>query len=853
MLAAALASSLILTSLSACSVNDNDKDREEHNFAELKSDSELAYNTKGEFSVNVSADNITLNKDISADSVKVFYSYIDSDKLPDIDATQALKLNTDEYSAVYAKVTSLTVNSEHSATVTFSDSKFSENQPDCFFVLFDKKTNASGRYLVSMIPVKYTAYSLVSDTTQIRSESTSNKFKLTLDKSSFASEVTADDIVLSGGFENCGISDIEKVGDNTLSFVINSDNGYNSDDDGCITVKRRAITDAAIDVSTAVDIISPSVVFQSNDFEASTNYARIHISLVDCTFSDSAQVNMFGCDDNSVEITRFDRVSANDGVLYLSFDTEAPSKAIALISDCTFSIKDSALNINYPLYFNVSPRSPDVSAVITKVEENGSDFRVTAQFSVVDGTFNVISKNSFIFSGDYSKAVITSITAQDDMATVCFDIPKTSSAENAELYGTVGIRSGAVISRWGIQTNIAAFPLYYSAAEQDSDNTDNADNDELHDMLTAMNEYFGTVSIGNELSLDGLSAVTAGNGTFGEYYTKLSDKYGYIYRSVRRTNELLGSDRITSGTESTEDMYSVERYMNDLLAMHTLIRPVCDSIARLFAVYDQMSATTDSQELETLSSEAKELTAKIKAVYSAKVKGISYSDLLDRIISGYSDSALDSFDALCDDIYNWYPEGVGDKKMFRSMSLSVIINAAVIEYISTSGSESNADEFAEICNSLTTLDSYLDAHNVDSGESGRILSTTLGRTFSLHKVNSLLSDPINEITLSEISQLENYMNKDSSMENELISVGFDVSSVRYIVCADSNITGRSQTEQGRHMYSFVRRATLYDLTVSQTVNEMEYCNYYYSIEIDDNGKPTAVPYVNVYYRLYTLK
>lgn len=91
------------------------------------------------------------------------------------------------------------------------------------------------------------------------------------------------------------------------------------------------------------------------------------------------------------------------------------------------------------------------------------------------------------------------------------------------------------------------------------------------------------------------------------------------------------------------------------------------------------------------------------------------------------------------------------------------------------------------------------------------------------------------------------------MEKELESVGFGVSPVRYIVCADSNITGRLQTEQGRNIYSFVRRATLYDLTVSRTVNEMEYCNYYYSIEINDDGKPSAVPYVNVYYRLYTLK
>ena len=42
-------------------------------------------------------------------------------------------------------------------------------------------------------------------------------------------------------------------------------------------------------------------------------------------------------------------------------------------------------------------------------------------------------------------------------------------------------------------------------------------------------------------------------------------------------------------------------------------------------------------------------------------------------------------------------------------------------------------------------------------------------------------------------------------------------------------------------------------TESQTVSEKEYCNYYYSIEIGEDGTPVAVPYVNVYYRLYTLK
>ena len=92
---------------------------------------------------------------------------------------------------------------------------------------------------------------------------------------------------------------------------------------------------------------------------------------------------------------------------------------------------------------------------------------------------------------------------------------------------------------------------------------------------------------------------------------------------------MLNSDSIASGTDNTEAVYSVERYMNDLLAMHTLIRPVSDSISRLFTVYEQMSNTTDSQELDALSSEAKELTAKVTTVYASKVKGVSYSILLE--------------------------------------------------------------------------------------------------------------------------------------------------------------------------------------------------------------------------------
>ena len=337
-IAVIICTAVFISCVGGCSVSEKDKNNKEHSFSDMKTDGELAYNSKGEFSVNLSVDNVTLSDKTGINDVKVFYSVINSDKLTDIDASDAVKLNNSEYKAVYAKVSAVTLNSEHSATVSFNDISFSRNKPDCFFIVFDKNTNETGRYLVSMIPVRYPAYSAVSDTTQIRSESSANRFKLTLDKSSFANGINADDIVLSGGFEGCKVSEIERTGDNTLSLVISTDNGYKSGENGCITIKRSAITDAAVDVSATVSIVSPSVVFSSTDFEASTNYARITVSLVDCSFSDSVSVSMLRCDNGNVEITRFDRVSASEGVLYLSFDTDTPAKAIELISGCTFTL-----------------------------------------------------------------------------------------------------------------------------------------------------------------------------------------------------------------------------------------------------------------------------------------------------------------------------------------------------------------------------------------------------------------------------------------------------------------------------------------------------------------------------------
>ena len=847
-----MAVTLIVPFISGCSDNsDNSKDSD-NTFFHMRCDSEVSYNEKGEFSVNISVDNTTFVNNIESNNIKVFYSDINFSSLPDIDATEAVMLKEGEYNTVYADVTSVTMVSDNSAAITFCDKYFSTNRPDCFFVYCNENTNTAGKRFLSMITVKYPSYSLVSDTTQVNSGNSTDRFKLTLDKSSFVSDISADDIILSGGFENCTVSELDRTGDNMLSLVIASDDGYGTGNYGFITVKHNAVIDSPVDISVAVSIISPKVVFSSSDFEASANYAKATLILTDCMFNDSVTADSFKCDNSEVGITRFDRVSASEGVLYMSFDDKTSVDVIDIISKSSFSVQESALNINYSLSFGIEPLSPDVSGSITEIKEVGSDFSVTAEFTVSDGSFNVISKNSFIFGGDYAKAVITSITAQDNSATLCFDIPKTSSAETAELYGTVGLRTGAVLSRWGTQPAIAPFPIYYSSSQTKQD-VETKYNDDLIPMIMALSEYFADY---DDLDIKSLMSIEVGEKTFKEIYSSISDSFAEIYSYIYAIEQIVSLDKISVSLHNEESILAVNRYLHDLKAMYGTVNTLNSSLARLIAIEEQISSVKDEQELDSLNAEKNELSARITAAYSSNIKGKTFSELLNDVIVSYCDDigALVCFDSVCDSNYNWYLQSVDDRNTFRMMSYSVIINSAVIEYYCEllNNSENSGAVLQQLSGSLKQISEFAQENVVDSTNRLSVYSTTLGRSFKLVKINNALNNTVNEISLSDIAQLENKFTEGNTLDKELASIGIDLSSVRYIVCADSNITDRSENVS-ENVYSFVERATLYDLNTAKTVNEFEFNNYYYRVQINEEGVPVAVPFVNKYYQLYTFK
>ncbi len=863
--AAVMAVFVIVMSFSACNFSNSKAAEPSDYYIDLKTDGELVYNSKGEFSINITSDTPIFSDNISESDAEICYGSVNQNAFTDIDSVNGIRLTEDEYSLVNIKPSKLVKNSDKSVTVSFTDSAFEKNRPDSYFFIMSREGCKENKYMYAFASVKYPSFSLVSDTTQVNPADGPIRLKLTLDKSSFSADINKEDIILSGGFSDAEIVASERIGDNTLALTISCKNAVNSEY-GYISVDKSAISDSAYNATVAIKIISPQVIFNTDNFEASDNFSRLTISLKDCSFTDNVSSEMFRCSSDSIEINRFDRISTTEGVLYLSFDKESADAAVSDISTCVFTVNDAALNINAPLKFSAVPEQPKVNGKIANVKEEGSEFIVTAEFSVVNGSFNVISKNSFVFGGDYSKAVVKTLTSTDETAEVVFYIPKTSSVDEAELYGTVALKSGSVVSRWGTLKAVAAFPLYYSTKESALSITDSVyDLSECTDLLAVLSSY-ATSSVPSDFSSIGAlsAAKTDKSETFDKLYSSVLQSDKYFSLLSQKIEDMLNSEKLAvADPEVVRSKLLLKSYLTDVNMLHAAVLTAIDDIEQLIEIEGQIAKSGDTEELEKLYQEQKKHSENIISVYSGKINGMSFFDLLTRVTDIYMDAegALYSFDLLIDKICNWEPQTYKDKSEFRCYITSLCTESAVIAFYSMGADaeiQPGDSKYVSLVHRLNELSDFSQKNTVDKSQGDGIYCNTLGRTVKL----SVSSDnvlAVGELTSAEISQLENMLQKDTTLRDELLEVGFDISAVRYIICSEtaptSSVSSSSSVDKNtvRKTYSFVGKATVYDLFNSNTVTDFEYKNSVRAFEMTDReAQPeyTMVIYKNI--KLYSL-
>ncbi len=832
-------------------------------YLELKCDNELGYNREGNFSVNISGAT-DFADDITSDDVKICYVTADNEKLPQIDSEEGILLREDEYRIADITPLQVAVNSSSSLTVSFKDIYFSTYRPCGYIFIIDKDSNKDNKLLYCFAPVRYSFYSMVSDTSHIIREESEVTLKLTLDKTSFSDKITEKDIILSGGFSSCTLKKVERTGENTLTLDLECKYSDNSQV-GYITVDKSMVTDSSEDVTAEIRIDSPEVITDMEEFEATFNFSCIPVSLKDATFTDSVSSDMITCDNPQIKINRVDRVSADEAMVYLSFDMETAEDAVKAIAESNFTISSKALNINKSLNFTIKPSEPDVSARILSVDENGSEFKVTAQFSVINGSFNVVSKTSFVFGGDYSKAVVESIQLQDDTAIVEFTIPKTASIDTAELYGTVALKSSSLLNKWGENNSVPAFPLRYSAKERAAalNGADFSQNNVKH-LLAMLSKCQDSFTLTELSELSNIRSLRYQDGKMLSYYLdEVTSSFIYFDNLHIKINNSVHSDKITEKNARIIDSRNrLDVFLSDIDMLRSVIMSVESHLDTMLQYETADLDTKTPEEVDKLTEEYKKALNAVQNMFNGKAKGRSFSELLLSVADSYSgeNNALMCYDYLIDCSYNWQPQTIAEKNEFRYYVNSVLAKAYVLAFLSFGmNSEITSDnlEFTAICDSLTKVSEHFSRNAVDDNSNDKIFCNTLGKSFSLYSLKD--GTFLDGITSVQISQLVNKLPKDTSLRDELLSVGFDISDVRYLICSDVNISSshtsaqKSEGDNAIKLYTHTSRATVYDLISSNIIEDFAYESYSTLLSSENGEMPKVSMLAVKNIELYSLR
>ncbi|MCH5323913.1 MAG: hypothetical protein J1E39_01745 [Eubacterium sp.] len=852
--------------LVGCSSDDIQQLMPDEYFESVRTDSTLVYNTRGEFSLNVLSDTADFNEGISIDDITVCYGVINDDVLPEIDSEKGILLTDSEYDVHYITPSNVTRNSARSVTVDFADPEFDSNRPANYILVFDRESNSENKYLCAGVGVRYPSFSLVSDVSQITSDAVPVRIRLTLDTSVFTEDISADDIVLSGSFKNSDIGGFERIGENTLSFTIDN---INSDyiKTGKITVSHTAVVDAPQDVSASIRVVSPAAYFSADSLSINGNNVKYTINLQDCQFAENISADMIAATDEDIKVTRFERVSQSQANVTMVVTEKNIGDIPTVFPDITFTISSSALNISDPVDYTVDPGQTDVSVRINSLTQSGSGANAVLEFTVTGGTFNAVSKSSFAFTGDFASAEVTSITSQSNTALVQISISDISG--KSELLGSVGLRTGSVANYWGVSNSAAAVPLYYSFAQSNvsvdgfSGATDLSS--KLLDVLT------------NTLGKYDLSDISYISDIMNDYSEEEESVFGrfavmsannmYIEPIFRQSMECISNEHLSqTGEHIKKDRAELTAFMSDLQALWAASRRAAEYLPRLAELEEQIETCDDENELLSLNEQYREYADIVISTGNSTVKGMSYSTLLVRVMDEYNrhgdaKSALGCFDNLTDCMYNWQTQTEERKSEFRYAVDSVILQSVYISVYSmstdTEKEEEAAQSFKNVVSKLKSLSGYLNSSDASVSDYP-FTCNTLGKSIELEHFD--FNVIYGEITSDEIVQLLSMIPADTTLREELGQVGFDVSSVRYLVCSDSavsstlNVTQQSINGKACMLYTVSSKATVYDLIRNEFVNEFEYENITTVLSTDGSEvAPALSQLVNTALKLYSMK
>lgn len=424
--------------------------------------------------VTLSAEDISYKSEVKSDSVRVVAYPVSKASIESLSTNDTAQSSEEIFKETL--IEGVTAQRKDDKTLELS---FKEPEYDyyCMYMYYVHKEAVDGNAFVlgfDNICLEESTTPEAKITTNLKNGQENPTLELKLTNAKTVENIKAEDITLSGAFENLKATAVTSDGD-TITIKTEGEVEATSAAYGYVQLSENA-TDAGAKILAMLEVDNLDAFIDAESFALKNGLLSFDVDVYGKNLEISNDelaplVTLEGYKVDSVKISD-DKTSFK---LYVKTDKSSIDDAVSDLNGKALEIDSKAVDGD-GIYVEITASCSSLGGVVKSLDkpEGDSDkFKATAQLFARNGELKKLSKSDIKFSGDFEGAEVTSVKNTDNGCDIefTFSADKKSSLFN----GYAEISEGKLVDLWGTKSdnNSAGLSYAFETSKADGNAIDN--------------------------------------------------------------------------------------------------------------------------------------------------------------------------------------------------------------------------------------------------------------------------------------------------------------------------------------------------------------------------------------------
>lgn len=522
--------------------------------------------------VTLSAEDMSYKSEVKSDSVRVVAYPVSKASVESLSTDDIAQSSEEIFKETL--IEGVTAQRKDDKTLELS---FKEPEYDycCIYLYYVHKEAVDGNTFVlgfDNICLEESTTPEAKITTNLKNGQENPTLELKLTNAKTVENIKAEEITLSGAFENLKATAVISDGD-TITIKTEGEVEATSAAYGYVQLSENA-TDAGAKILAMLEVDNLDAYIDAKSFALENGLLSFDVDVYGKTLEISNDelahfVTLEGYKVDSVKISD-DKTSFR---LYVKTDKSSIDDAVSALNGKALEIDSKAVGGD-GIYVEITASCSSLGGVIKSLDkpEGDSDkFKATAQLFARNGELKKLSKSDIKFSGDFEGAEVTSVKNTDNGCDIEFTF---SADKNRTIFnGYAEISEGKLVDLWGTKSdnNSAGLSYAFETSKADGDAIDNlvekfsnySSEDLINDIVniatiiqsTTLSEFYSGDFVGAIFSLLGVDS--GSDGETAQILSIVTDIKTMVnnldceIKNLKSTVEEYGDDIISESKKNT--------------------------------------------------------------------------------------------------------------------------------------------------------------------------------------------------------------------------------------------------------------------------------------------------------------